>query len=101
MVSHQVRSLKEENSLQSAVVENYRENSILANNRLLDYSDIDHTTEEFLQYFQKDFLPSIDLSKLKNKRLTIKNITDLYQKKGSEESIKFLMRLLYAFRMLK
>lgn len=84
------------NSLQSAVVENYRENSILANNRLLDYSDIDHTTEEFLQYFQKDFLPSIDLSKLKNKRLTIKNITDLYQKKGSEESIKFLMRLLYA-----
>ena len=84
------------NSLQSAVVENYRENSILANNRLLDYSDIDHTTEEFLQYFQKDFLPSIDLSKLKNKRLTIKNIADLYQKKGSEESIKFLMRLLYA-----
>lgn len=70
------------NSLQSAVVENYRENSILANNRLLDYSDIDHTTEEFLQYFQKDFLPSIDLSKLKNKRLTIKNIADLYQKKG-------------------
>ena len=84
------------NSLQTAVVQNYRENSILANNRLLDYSDIDHTTEEFLQYFQKDFLPSIDLSKLKNKRLTIKNISDLYQKKGSEESIKFLMRLLYA-----
>jgi len=84
------------NSLQTAIVEKYRENSILANNRLLDYSDIDHTTEEFLQYFQKDFLPSIDLSKLKNKRLTIKNISDLYQKKGSEESIKFLMRLLYA-----
>lgn len=83
------------NSLQSAVVESYKENSILANNRLLDYSDIDHTTEEFLQYFQKDFLPSIDLSKLKNKRLTIKNISDLYQRKGSEESIKFLMRLLY------
>ena len=84
------------NSLQTAEVLNYRENSILANNRLLDYSDIDHTTEEFLQYFQKDFLPSIDLSKLKNKRLTIKNISDLYQRKGSEESIKFLMRLLYA-----
>ena len=84
------------NSLQTAIVEKYTENSILANNRLLDYSDIDHTTEEFLSYFQKDFLPSIDLSKLKNKRLTIKNISDLYQKKGSEESIKFLMRLLYA-----
>ena len=83
------------NSLQTAVVQSYKENSILANNRLLDYSDIDHTTEEFLQYFQKDFLPSIDLSKLKNKRLTIKNISDLYQRKGSEESIKFLMRLLY------
>ena len=65
------------NSLQTAEVLNYRENSILANNRLLDYSDIDHTTEEFLQYFQKDFLPSIDLSKLKNKVDTIA-IVDSY-----------------------
>jgi len=83
-------------SNQTGVVKSYKENSILANNRLLDYSDIDNTTEDFLEYFQKDFMPSIDLASLKNKRLTIKNIQDLYKKKGTVDSIQFLMRVLYA-----
>ena len=82
-------------SNQTAVVKSYKENSILANNRLLDYSDIDNTTEDFLDYFQQDFMPSIDLATLKNKRLTIKNIQDLYKKKGTAESVQFLMRVLY------
>ena len=40
-------------------------------------------------------MPSLDLAVLKNKRLTIKNISDLYKKKGTTESIQFLMRVLY------
>jgi len=76
-------------------VTSYKENTILANNRLLDYSDIDHTTEDFLNYFQTDLAPSFDLGLTMNKRLTIKNIKDLYQQKGTEDSLKFLMRLLY------
>ena len=83
-------------SLQTGLVKSFKENSILANNRLLDYSDIDNTTEDFLKYFQKDFMPSIDLASLQNSRLTIKNIKDLYKKKGTEESLQFLMRVLYA-----
>ena len=83
-------------SLQTGLVKSFKENSILANNRLLDYSDIDNTTEDFLKYFQKDFMPNIDLASLQNSRLTIKNIKDLYKKKGTEESIQFLMRVLYA-----
>ena len=82
-------------SNQTAVVKSYKENSILASNRLLDYSDIDKTTEDFLDYFQQDFMPSIDLASVKNKRLTIKNIKDLYKKKGTAESVQFLMRILY------
>ena len=83
-------------SLQTGIVKSFKENSILANNRLLDYSDIDNTTEDFLKYFQKDFMPNIDLASLQNSRLTIKNIKDLYKKKGTEESLQFLMRVLYA-----
>jgi hypothetical protein len=83
------------NSTQKGIVATYKENSVLANNRLLDYSDIDNTTEDFLEYFQKDFMPSIDLASLQNSRLTIKNIHDLYQMKGTGESLQFLMRLLY------
>jgi len=84
------------NTKQTAVINTYKENSILANNRLLDYSDIDHTSEEFLQFYQNDFVPALDLASTQNKRLTIKNINDLYQKKGTAESLQFLMRILFA-----
>jgi len=83
------------NTKQTAVIKTYKENSILANNKLLDYSDIDHTSEEFLQYYQNDFIPSLDLSSTQNKRLTVKNINDLYQKKGTAESLQFLMRIMF------
>ncbi len=82
-------------SKQRGIVSNYKESSIRANNKLLEYSDVDTTTEEFLTYFQKDFMPSLDSSLNSNKRSTIKHIRDLYQKKGSPESLKFLLRLLY------
>jgi len=79
----------------TSVVKTYKENSVVANNRLLDYSDIDQTLETFLQYFQKDFIPSLDLKDTQNPRLTLKNIGSLYKQKGTEESVKFLMRLVY------
>ena len=80
---------------QTGVVKSFKHNTILANNNLLNYSDVDKTTEEFLDYFQKDFIPSLDLDDTKDARLTIKNINDLYQKKGTKESVQFLLRLLY------
>ena len=80
---------------QTSKIKSYKENSIVANNRLLDYADIDQTLETFLTYFQKDFIPSLDLSATQNKRLTLKNIGSLYKQKGTAESIKFLMRILY------
>ena len=76
-------------------VKTYKENSVVANNRLLDYSDIDETLETFLKYFQKDFIPSLDLKDTQNPRLTLKNIGNLYKQKGTADSVKFLMRLLY------
>ena len=83
------------NSLQTSTIASYKENIILANSRLMDYSDIDQTTESFLQYFQKDFIPSLNLTDTSNRRKTIKNISTLYKQKGTEESLQFLMRLMY------
>jgi hypothetical protein len=80
---------------QTGTVSSYKQNTIVANNRLLDMGDIDHTSEEFIQYFQKDFVPSLDLTNVPNKRLAIKHIKELYQTKGTEESVKFLMRILF------
>ncbi len=81
--------------LQTGVVKTYKHNTILANNQLLNYSDVDTTTEEFLDYFQQDFIPSLDIDDTKDARLTIKNIGDLYQTKGTKQSLEFLLRLLY------
>ena len=80
---------------QTGIVSSYKENSIVASNRLLDYSDVDETLESFLQNFQKDFIPSLDLKDTQNKRLTLKNIGKLYKQKGTAESVQFLMRILY------
>ena len=80
---------------QTGVVKTFKHNTILANNQLLNYSDVDNTTEEFLDYFQKDFIPSLDLDDTKDARLTIKNINDLYQTKGTKQSLEFLLRLMY------
>jgi hypothetical protein len=82
-------------SRQTGVIGSYKHNNVLATNRLLDYSDIDRTSEDFLQYFQNDLIPSLDLGDTINRRLTIKNIRDLYQTKGTSDSVKFLMRILY------
>ena len=80
---------------QTGKVKSFKHNTVLASNQLLNYSDVDKTTEEFLDYFQKDFIPSLDLDDTKDARLTIKNINDLYQKKGTKESLEFLLRILY------
>ena len=53
----------------TGTIKTYKENEIVANNRLLDYGDIDQTLETFLNYFQKDFIPSLDLKDTQNKRL--------------------------------
>lgn len=63
--------------------------------KLLDYADVDTTTDEFLQYFKKKFLPYFPEDILSDKAKLIKTIREFYQKKGSEESLKFLFRVLY------
>lgn len=82
-------------SQQRFIVKSYKENVIKANNNLLSYSDIDRTTAELLQYYQKDFLPSLNFNDLQANRLALKNITGFYKQKGSVESLKYLIRLLY------
>lgn len=52
----------------------------------LSYNDIDSTTDAFVNFFLKNYAPSIPQSVLLNKRLLVKRINDLYESKGSELS---------------
>lgn len=80
---------------QTGTIAKYRENSIRANNQLLNYSDIDKTSVGFLQYYQNDFMPQINSDIRADKRLAVKHIKELYEKKGTTASLEFLFRILY------
>ena len=58
------------------------------------YNDIDAVEEEFLVNFFEEFrrLPT---SILADKRLIAKHVYDLYQSKGSEQSLRLLFRIVY------
>jgi len=62
---------------------------------LLNYKDIDKTTEEFLNYFTNDFLPYFPQDSLIDKRTAVKVARELYQTKGTPASYQFLFRILY------
>ena len=62
---------------------------------LLDYSDVDATTDAFLDYFTKDFLPNFPKDALVDKRKALKIAKELYSAKGIPASYEFLFRLLY------
>jgi hypothetical protein len=62
---------------------------------ILNYTDIDKTTNEFLQYFINDFLPYFPDDALIDKRRAVKIAKQLYQAKGTPASYKFLFKILY------
>ena len=66
-----------------------------ASKNLLNYSNIDNTLDEFVDYFINDFLPYIPKDALADKKKLLKISKELYNTKGTENSYKFLFRALY------
>ena len=66
-----------------------------ASKNILNYTDIDSTTDQFVQYFTNDFLPYFPKDALISPQLAIKTARQLYQSKGTPASYKFLFRVLY------
>jgi hypothetical protein len=59
------------------------------------YSDIDQTTDAFVQYFLTNYAKDLPVSLLVDKSLLIKRIKGLYAAKGSAMSIETLFKVLY------
>lgn len=66
-----------------------------ANRALYDNADIDRTLDEFVEFFRREFLQSIPKNVIADKRLLVKHIKDFYRTRGSQESYKFLFRILF------
>ena len=62
---------------------------------LIEYRDIDETTQEFLDEFKKTFLASLPGLIKSDDRLTIKHIMDFYRAKGTPRAIQLLFRILF------
>lgn len=62
---------------------------------ILNYADIDRTSEEFLKYYINDFLPYFPEDALLDKRKAVKIARDLYNSKGTPASYQFLFKVLY------
>ena len=61
---------------------------------LLDQSDVD-LTDIFVEKFYDNFLPFIPKDTAVDKTLIIKHIKNFYRSRGTEKSIRFLMRILF------
>lgn len=70
-------------------------NPLYHSRRLLEYSDIDETADQFIKYFKNTYINSLPESIAADKRLLMKYILDLYRSKGTDRSIKLLFRLLF------
>jgi len=62
---------------------------------ILNYADIDNTTEEFINYFTEEYLSYFPQEILANKPEVVKIAKQLYQSKGTTASYKFLFRILF------
>ncbi len=62
-----------------------------------NYVNLDKTTNDFLNYFKKQFAEDIPEAVFANanKPFVLKHLRDFYRSKGSEKSFQFLFRLLY------
>lgn len=61
---------------------------------LLDQADVD-LTDIFIDKFYDNFLPFIPKDTAVDKTLILKHIKDFYRSRGTEKSIRFLMRILF------
>lgn len=71
------------------------ENTTYKTRHLLEWADVDSTIDQFILYFKEKYLKNIQFNTESNKKLLIKNATDLYRTKGTERSIDLFFKLVY------
>jgi len=57
--------------------------------------DIDTTLSSFLIFFKKKYLADLPLDTVIDTRFIIKHVSDLYRRKGTQESLELLFQLFY------
>lgn len=72
-----------------------KEDHFLSNREILNYIDVDNTLARFIDYFKKTYLRDMPYVYAVDDEFVIKHIIDLYRAKGTEASLKLLIRLIF------
>lgn len=93
---------REENAELVQLVQDYYEflettpnQGIYNSRRMFEYRDISTTLNSMIIFFQKKFLSDLPMLEDSSVRIVVKNILDLYRRKGSESGIIIFFRLFY------
>lgn len=70
-------------------------NVLYHSRRMLDYTDIDKTLDQFLPHFQAKYLVGTPISTVDNQRSLIKHSHELYRSKGTIESLRLIFNMLF------
>jgi hypothetical protein len=62
---------------------------------LNDYQDIDLAEDDFAEKMYDTFIRFLPVNMLADRKQVLKHIKDFYRAKGTEKSVRFLMRILY------
>lgn len=68
--------------------------SIYNNRRLFEYRDIDNTLESMIIFFKNKYMKDLPLDG-DNTRFAVKNILDLYRRRGTQAGVELFFRLFY------
>lgn len=69
--------------------------SVYNNRRLFEYRDISQTLDSMLDFFRKKFMADLPVLSDEKTKFVIKNILDLYRRKGTESGIRLFFRMFY------
>jgi hypothetical protein len=64
--------------------------------RLLEYTDIDQTIDQFIVHFKETYLKNVQLDTATNIPQLVKHSLDLYRSKGTQRAIELFFRLVFA-----
>lgn len=72
-----------------------QDNVLDKSKNILNYKDVDRTSDEFINYYINNFLQNFPEDILIDKSKAVKLAKELYQSKGSPSSFKLLFKILY------
>ena len=94
-VFDQYETITGQTSNATSTIYSIKDNIVRASGNVLNYKNIETSIDKYVSYLKDELYPSLPASYYGDKRLVAKHFKDFFQSKGTEQSYRFLFRLLY------